>query len=107
MGCRSKEALSRENVLTFLREKGISPECPSCHQNNWYLGADEQKFSAMLMEPKLDDPADLSPPLVHLPLVYLVCHNCGHARIYSKAVVKRFTEARAAQSEIAGADSDR
>lgn len=91
--------VTRDEVLRFFEAKGIPPECPACGKNDWYLPGSEEDFSAALLMPRLQgDP--LKNFRGHIPVVHMICVNCGHVRMHAKAVVLRFTRAQQNQRSV-------
>lgn len=67
----------------FFASRGGKSDCEVCGVNDWHI--------AGLPDPKLGlvnvDPQTLTLPMACLPVYSTICRNCGHMRLFSRAVL--------------------
>ena len=73
-----------QQVLDFFADKHVSPLCGSCKKNDWFICRDIDGNIPVLFT--------LSPELQlmfgprSIPIIALLCNNCGYIRTYNRQV---------------------
>lgn len=76
---------SRDEVVQFFRERKTRDECPICGTADWILPDEEERYSSYL--PLGDDDGKIRIGGPHIPIVVVVCSNCGFLRQHAKMLI--------------------
>ena len=68
-----------DRLTAWLQNRGVNAACPACTQQQWGLG----EIVSMPVDTRLG--ADMTAQ--HLPVVSLVCGNCGFMMMFSAKLV--------------------
>ena len=66
-----------EEAVAALRRKGVHGACPRCSKGNWNADIVAVYVSADV------PPAGFAMPPPHLPVVMLICTNCGFTSMHN------------------------
>lgn len=78
--------ITTEELARYFEAKNVDTACSRCRSNEWILGED-QGVTARL--PVAKGSTALVPDLLNrsIRLVLLICSNCGHVELISRALV--------------------
>ena len=65
----------KQKLRSWLKSKGVHPTCISCGEEDWGAG---EVISAPILDGEGNKIHDL-----HVPMVQLVCTNCGYVIMYA------------------------
>ena len=77
--------ITSDQIADFFADKSISAECPSCGQNNWNTCTEISGDIPVLFS--LSDTLDLRLGPNAIPLIALICNNCGFVRSHARQVI--------------------
>ncbi|MGF1610237.1 MAG: hypothetical protein ACFCUQ_12630, partial [Kiloniellales bacterium] len=83
-------SLTTDIILKFLKARRAGGACPSCATNEWSIATTGTSNTAQL---PIGQEHGFQIPPVHIPLVVLICKNCGFIRAHSKKLIDQWAEA--------------
>ena len=81
--------LTREDLMRFFAAKNLRPMCPECGLNDWTFSGLDRGAPAFMLVEELPGARSIDN---HLPVVMLICNNCGHLRCFHKNVILTWIE---------------
>lgn len=104
----SKEAVTYNDIVEFIQNFNSDGECPTCKSASWFLvGAKNDENSLENVELLISKTSSLQPPAhgtistnSSIPCYALMCHNCGHTKIYNKYAVELWKGKRKSEKDI-------
>lgn len=80
--------LTNDDIADFLAAAGANPSCGICGQNNWFLNQEDAARTAMILKNSADGSFTIPP--AHIPIIWMVCNNCGNLRMHSREVIEQW-----------------
>ena len=73
------ESCEQEKVLAWLQEKELPRHCPSCGSDEDFVCCD---VIELFVKPNTEERCG-----TEIPIVPLICQNCGHVRMFSAKLI--------------------
>lgn len=91
--------ITMAQLMEFMKDRHVVEECPQCGQNNWSrmpftptTGSIDNASGVGLST--LTDTSSMDPAGTYLPMLALLCLNCGYLRQFVWAVVEEWKKGR-------------
>lgn len=85
------------DIRRFLNTKGVSDECPSCHEHSWYFNGYSLESSYLGLSytsaPRIEGFSESLNGGYARPMILLICANCAFVRLYDHYLVDQWLKA--------------